>query len=136
MDRDHREVLRSPTILCIDDEALGLQIRKAVLEHAGYLVLTALDGETGMILFTQNDIDAVILDYYMPGMDGGQVARAMREKDSGVPILMLSAYVDLPKEITDLADVTMLKGEGPEALIARIGELIAKTARDRKGDPS
>jgi DNA-binding response OmpR family regulator len=72
----------------------------------------------------------------MPGMDGGQVARAMREKDSSVPILMLSAYVDLPREITDLADVTMLKGEGPEALIARVSELIEKTACNRRGDPS
>jgi DNA-binding response OmpR family regulator len=127
-------VEQSPTILCIDDEALGLRIRKVVLEHAGYKVLTALDGETGITIFTENTIDAVILDYYMPGMDGGQVALAMRERRSYVPILLLSAYIDLPKEITDLADITMLKGEGPEELLSRISELIAKAVHRHEGD--
>ena len=63
-----------PVILCIDDEDLGLEIRKMVLEREGFSVLTARDGATGISVFDSARVDAVVLDYAMPGMDGGQVA--------------------------------------------------------------
>src|SRR5215469_8867208 len=76
---DRRQVMKHPyTVLCVDDEALGLQIRKALLEVAGYSVLTALDGKSALVLFEDNAIHAVLLDYLMPEMDGGRVAAAMR----------------------------------------------------------
>ena len=109
-----------PTILCIDDEALGLQIRKAVLERAGYRVLTAIDGPTGLSLFRGNPIDGVVLDYYMPEMDGGVVAQTMRRERPEVPILLLSAYINLPTEVVTLVDVTLLKGEGPQELLEKL----------------
>jgi CheY-like chemotaxis protein len=93
--------MRPLTILCIDDEALGLQIRQAVLERAGYRVLTAVNGESGIALFHNNTIDAVLLDYLMPGMDGGEVAAAMRSIRPDVPILLHSACVDLPHEVVN-----------------------------------
>lgn len=116
-----------PTILCIDDEALGLQIRRAVLERAGYQVLTAADGATGLSLFRGNDIDGVVLDYYMPEMDGGVVAETMRRERPQVPIMLLSAYINLPAEVVMLADVTVLKGEGPQELLAKL-QLMLGTA--------
>lgn len=112
------------TILCIDDEALGLQIRRAVLERAGYRVLTALSGETGLGLFADNPIHAVLLDYLMPEMDGGAVAQAMRRIKPEVPILLHSACVDLPQEVLGIVDSAMTKGEGPETLIDRLHQLI------------
>jgi len=104
-------VAASPLILCVDDEALGLQIRKAVLERAGYRVLTALDGSSGLTLFFDQPVEGVILDYFMPGMDGGQVATAMRKQRPEVPILLLSAYINLPPEVVQLVDFTVLKGQ-------------------------
>jgi CheY-like chemotaxis protein len=109
-----------PTILCIDDEALGLQIRRAVLERAGYQVLTATDGTAGLELFRNHAVDGVVLDYYMPEMDGGKVAEAMRRERPSVPILLLSAYVNLPSEVVGLVDMTLLKGEGPMELIEKL----------------
>jgi len=109
-----------PTILCIDDEALGLQIRKAVLERAGYRVLTAIDGRSGLGLFRDELIDGVVLDYYMPEMDGGVVAQTMRHEQPRVPIMLLSAYINLPAEVVALADVTVLKGEGPTELLEKL----------------
>ena len=109
-----------PTILCIDDEALGLQIRKAVLERAGYRVLTAVDGPTGLGLFRGELIDGVVLDYYMPEMDGGVVAQTMRHEQPRVPIMLLSAYINLPADVVALADVTVLKGEGPTELLEKL----------------
>jgi len=108
------------TILCIDDEALGLEIRKAVLERAGYRVLTAADGEAGLALFRRNAVDGVVLDYYMPEMHGGVVAETMRRERPQVPIMLLSAYINLPAEVVTLVDVTLLKGEGPQELIEKL----------------
>lgn len=116
--------MSSYTVLCVDDEALGLQIRRALLEMAGFKVLTALDGKTAISLFKANTIDAVLLDYLMPGMDGGRVAAAMRTIKPKVPILLHSACVDLPQETVDLVNATLSKGEGPEMLINRLQLLI------------
>jgi CheY-like chemotaxis protein len=112
------------TVLCVDDEALGLQIRRALLEVAGYKVLTALDGKTALVLFEDNTIHAVLLDYLMPEMDGGRVAAAMRTIKPHVPILLHSACVDLPQETIAMVDATLPKGEGPETLISRLQILI------------
>jgi CheY-like chemotaxis protein len=114
----------SYTVLCVDDEPLGLQIRRALLEVAGYKVLTALDGKAAISLFEHNQIHVVLLDYLMPGMNGGQVARAMRSIKPEVPILLHSACVDLPPETVDLVNATLSKGEGPEMLISRLQLLI------------
>ncbi len=119
-----------PTILCIDDEALGLQIRKAVLERAGYRVLTALDGPTGLGLFRDQAIDGVVLDYYMPEMDGGVVAQAMRQEQPQIPIMLLSAYINLPADVVALANVTVLKGEGPAELLEKL-RLMLKSASSK-----
>jgi CheY-like chemotaxis protein len=112
------------TILCIDDEALGLQIRKAVLERAGYQVLTAIDGPTGLSLFRGNEVDGVVLDYYMPEMDGGVVAETMRRERPHIPIMLLSAYINLPSEVIAMVDVTMLKGEGPQELLEKLRSML------------
>jgi CheY-like chemotaxis protein len=120
----------SALILCIDDEALGLQIRKAVLERSGYRVLTALEGASGLNLFFDQPIDAVILDYFMPGMDGGQVASAMRKHRPEIPILLLSAYINLPTEVIEMVDCTVLKGQRPEELLVKLRQLLDA----RRGD--
>ena len=117
-------MMRSHTILCVDDEALGLQIRKAILEMAGYRVLTALDGSTALGLFERNPIDVVVLDYLMPEMDGGQVAIMMRQTKPSIPILLLSAYVDLSVEVTASVDLYMTKGEGAPVLLEKLGSLL------------
>jgi len=120
-------VTANPLILCIDDEALGLQIRKAVLEREGYRVLTALDGTSGLNLFLDEPVEGVILDYFMPGMDGGQVAVAMRKQRPEVPILLLSAYVNLPTEVVQMVDFTVLKGEGPAELLTKVRRMLSSS---------
>ncbi len=115
-----------PLILCIDDEALGLKIRKAVLEKEGYRVLTATDGSSGLSLFMDQPVEGVILDYFMPGMDGGEVAVAMRMRRPEVPILLLSAFVNLPEEVMQVVDFTVLKGEGPNDLLIKVRLMLGK----------
>jgi len=110
-------------ILCVDDEKVGLQVRRLLLERSGYKVLTAPDGATGIEVFEANPVEAVVLDYAMPGMHGGEVAAMMRQIKPEVPILLLSAYLGLPPEITQLVNVYMTKGEGAPALLEKLSSL-------------
>jgi len=114
-------------VLCVDDEVLGLEIRRVVFERAGYTVLTACDGRSAIQLFRDNPVDAVVLDYAMPGMDGAQVARALRQIRPDVPILLLSAYLSLPEEVNQWINLLVNKGDGAPTLLRKVEELLAGT---------
>jgi CheY-like chemotaxis protein len=114
----------SHLILCVDDELVGLKVRKILLERAGYRVLTALDGPSGLELFENEPVEAVVLDYSMPGMHGGEVAGRMRQIKPRIPILLLSAYIGLPIEVTCLVDLYMTKGEGAPVLLQKLETLL------------
>jgi CheY-like chemotaxis protein len=114
----------SHLVLCVDDELVGLQVRKILLERAGYRVLTAQDGPSGLKIFSAEPVKAVVLDYSMPGMHGGEVAVKMRQTKPHVPILLLSAYMGLSVEVTDLVDLYMTKGEGAPILLEKLGSLL------------
>jgi CheY-like chemotaxis protein len=116
--------LASNLVLCVDDEQIGLQIRKILLERAGYRVLTAPDGPSGLALFSAEPVQAVVLDYSMPGMHGGEVAVRMRQIKPQIPILLLSAYMGLSSEVTSLVDLYMTKGEGAPVLLEKLGSLL------------
>ena len=114
----------SNLVLCVDDEQVGLQVRKILLERAGYRVLTASDGPSGLAIFSAEPVEAVVLDYSMPGMHGGEVAIRMRQTKPRVPILLLSAYMGLSVEVTCLVDLYMTKGEGAPVLLEKLGSLL------------
>ena len=61
----------------------------------------------------------------MPGMHGGEIAARMRAEKPEIPILLLSAYVGLPSDVTKLVNVYMTKGEGAPALLAKLNSLFA-----------
>ena len=102
--------MRSKTVLCVDDEKIGLRVRKIMLESRGYRVLTANNGAEGFKVFDENPVDIVVLDYYMPDLNGGEVASEMRRRRPGVPIVFLSAYFSLPPEALEVADAVHHQG--------------------------
>ncbi len=112
-------------ILCIDDEPLGLQVRKMLLQHQGYEVLTALSGPEGLQLFANNPVQAVVLDYSMPGMNGDEVAVEMKRLKPAVKILLLSAYVDLPEEALKCVDRRAVKGIAPTSFLEDLQQLLS-----------
>jgi len=61
-------------VLCIDDNQDLLECEKALLESMGYTVLTALSGEKGLELASLHAVDVVVIDYFMPEMNGLEVA--------------------------------------------------------------
>jgi CheY-like chemotaxis protein len=116
----------SRLVLCIDDEVLGLHVRKILLERAGYEVLTAPDGRSGLEMFRTEPVQAVILDYTMPGMNGGEVANRMRQTKPEIPILLLSANIALPPDIASLVDGYVTKGESAPVLLERLGTMLPR----------
>jgi len=128
MDTKERERAENPaTILCVDDEEPGLVVRKILLEQAGYRVLTARSGAEGIRLFKSTPVDAVVLDYWMAGMNGVAVARELKRLSANVPIIILSAYGTLLDETLGLAEVWIRKGEeDPQYLLAQLAELLTR----------
>src|SRR5260370_33426482 len=104
--------LNSNLVLCVDDEVVGLHVRKILLERAGYRVLTASDGPSGLKIFCSEPVEAVVLDYSMPGMHGGGGAVRMGQANPQGPSLFLLAYKVLSAEGTALWEREITKGEG------------------------
>jgi CheY-like chemotaxis protein len=120
---------KTATILCIDDEQTALQLRKTLLESAGYRVLSAKSGALGVKTFQAEPVDAVVLDYWMADMNGLQVAREIRKLNATVPIIILSAYGELLDESLGLADLWIRKGEeDPQYLLSRLEQLLKAKA--------
>lgn len=113
------------TILCIDDEQPGLEIRKRLLQSAGYRVLIASSGTEGIRIFKSEKVDMAIVDYWMAGMNGIATARELKRLQPFVPVVMLSALAPLPDEFIGLADTWIRKGEAePEHLITTLNQLL------------
>jgi CheY-like chemotaxis protein len=115
---------RTRTILCVDDDELGLNIRRLLLESRGYRVLTAISGPDALNLLGREPVDLLLLDYYMPEMNGATVAAEVKKLYPQLPILMLSAYYWLPKDALALVDGFITKGDPPDLLFAKIEELL------------
>lgn len=108
-------------VLCVDDDESGLLLRKLLLEAEGYEVLAAGSGRAGLSVLEQQEVDAVVLDYAMPAMNGGQVAGVIRQKWPNIPIIMLSGYTeDVPNEIRALVNAFVSKGDSTPELLNTI----------------
>ena len=112
------------TILCIDDHWNGLIGRKLLLEQSGYKVLEASGWDDGLRLFRSQSVDAVVLDYQMPGMRGDAVAAKMKSINSRIPIMLLSAYGPLPKNKLKSVDKFLSKSQPPEILLSTLHGLL------------
>jgi len=108
------------TILCIEDQWKGLIARKMLLEKNGYEVLEASGVDEGLKLFLSRNVDAVLLDYQMPGMNGDAVAKKMKRIHSHVPIMLLSAYGPLPKNKLRSVDSFLTKSQPPNILLSKL----------------
>ncbi len=87
---------KRPYVLIVDDEAIFLKIAKAMVKRLGFPVLTAHDGIEAIALFQEHidDIGCIVLDIYMPRMDGIETFRHLRQMHSNVQVIILSGHVD------------------------------------------
>jgi DNA-binding response OmpR family regulator len=110
-------------ILCIDDEALELSIRKMVLESAGYVVFTATNAAKGLEMFKAHHIDLVITDH-LHGLTGKAFAAKLRHLVPRLPIMILSGETTLPHAV-EPPDYYLHKLEGPTEMLAKVQSAIA-----------
>ncbi len=118
-------------ILLVDDEPTMLKGLKYSLEQDGYEILTAQDGEEALSVFSENDVDLVLLDVMLPKMDGIQVCQRIREQ-SNVPIIMLTAKGEDMDKILGLeygADDYMTKPFNVLEVKARIKSIFRRTTQ-------
>ena len=118
-------------ILSVDDEPGLLYTREKILECEGYAVLSAADGEKALEFLETHDVDLVLLDYKMPGMDGGTVAREMKRRAPTLPIIMISGN-RVPGEALANVDCFIPKGRGPELLLAAIRQFLVMTTHSQE----
>jgi DNA-binding response OmpR family regulator len=126
-----------PRILVVEDDPAILRGLVDALEQEGYSVLSARNGRQGLDLGLREEVDLVVLDVMLPGMDGYEICRKLREDHLGVPILMLSARSRESDKIVGLefgADDYVTKPFGVAELLARIKALLRRMNRpdDRK----
>ena len=89
-------------ILIVEDEKRLADSIRDLLASKGFAAEAVYDGETGAAYGELDVYDLIILDVMLPGMDGRQVARRLRERRCGTPILMLTARSDLEDRIEGL----------------------------------
>lgn len=116
------------TILVVDDEAKIVQIARDYLEHAGFSVIGAGDGNTAVALAKDKQPDLIVLDLGLPGMDGLDFTRAIR-KTSDTPIIMLTARGEETDKLVGLelgADDYIVKPFSPKELVARVRTVLRR----------
>ena len=109
-------------ILIVEDEEAIADLEKDYLELSGFEVEIASDGEIGLKRALEEDFQLVILDLMLPGVDGFEICREVREKKN-IPIIMVSAKKDDIDKIRGLglgADDYMTKPFSPSELVARV----------------
>lgn len=124
-------------ILVIDDDKNVRRYMQAVLEEAHYTVFTAGNGEEALALMETQHVDLAVLDIMMPGMDGYTFTHVLRESDSDLPILMVSAKqlpADRKLAFKAGTDDYMTKPVDPEEFLLHVKALLrrAKIASDRR----
>ena len=119
------------TILLVDDHSSARNSIQRVLHHAGYRVLQVSSGKRALKVFAErpNDVDLLIADWMMPGMNGRELAEKLRQQKPGLKVLLISGYHD-PQDGRQAASVELIrKPFAGRVLIERIREVL-----DCKGD--
>ncbi len=123
--------LDTKTILIVEDSTELVALLRRVLGEHGYEVRAARDGDEGLATALSDEPDLVILDVGLPGRDGFEVIRELRQRGFDTPALMLTARSDVADRITGLesgADDYLVKPFDTDELMARVRALLRRSA--------
>ncbi len=121
-------------IMIVEDDATIARFVELELMHAGFDVRRTDNGADALELFTQKQPDLIILDLMLPGIDGLDVARAIRQRGSEAPILMLTARATTEDAVNGFeagADDYLRKPFEIPELLSRVRALLKRTTRER-----
>lgn len=129
--------MENNNILIVDDEARMRKLIKDFLVAKGYSILEAEDGEKALELFAENSskIRLILLDVMMPKLDGWSVLRQIRQEDSKIPIIMLTARGEEQDELFGFelgVDEYISKPFSPKILVARVEAILKRTNQELK----
>ncbi len=116
------------TVLIVEDELKITRLVRDYLEQAGFAVIEAADGQAALSMARAERPDMIVLDLSLPGMDGLDVTRRLRQTSS-VPIIMLTARIEETDRIVGLelgADDYITKPFSPKELVARIRAVLRR----------
>ena len=118
------------TVLVVDDEPTIAEVVSRYLERAGYSATTAADGLEAVRLAGERRPDLVVLDVMLPGLDGLQVLRRLREGEEGpTPVILLTARGEQEDKLAGLrsgADDYVVKPFSPSELVARVDAVLRR----------
>lgn len=113
-------------VLCVDDYQPGLRTLTKVLEHSGFDVVGTADPDAISEITSQNDFDAVVLDFQLPDTNGVLLAQQLKQQNPNIPIVLITAYpADVPEHAANWIDAFLCKGhrtarELPSVIVALI----------------
>ena len=120
-------------VLVVDDDVKTVELVKLYLNRDGYRVMTAYDGNEALRLAREGHPDIIVLDLMLPGVDGLEVCRILRD-ESDVPIIMLTARTTDEDKLTGLglgADDYVSKPFSPRELAARVRAVLRRLPGER-----
>ncbi len=130
--------MASQVLLCIEDRPQLLEVRKARLERLGYSVATASSAHEAIAALETTHVAAVLVQYKSEGMDAQAVAYLIKQRYPNQPVILLSAYSDMPQAILWLVDEYVMKSDPPERLteaIRHVTDVSGTATRDVGGAP-
>ena len=117
------------TVLLIDDNAIQAATRQTILRRAGYFVFAALNPQRALEQFRENqfpeEIDLVITDHIMPGMNGSDFVRELRKTHPTLPVMVISGLEEAQVEYAGMNVEFLVKPLPPDILLARLRTLLA-----------
>jgi CheY-like chemotaxis protein len=121
------------TLVWIDDYEPGLPVYQALAESLGFRVLTASSGKAGLELVASHRVDAVVVDYEMPVMNGEAVAKLIKSNWPELPVILFSGSSMLPSRVKHVVDAVCDKAGSRDALLSAIQRVLA--AKDHQRPP-
>jgi len=117
---------RKPTILCVDDRADNLLIRKMMLEQFGCKVVAVNDSSACLTALAENRVDLVLIDYHLAEKANGEdLARQIRNAMPQLPLILLSGDPKIPDSARESVDAVLIKGvSNPRDLLDLIEDLV------------
>ena len=119
-------------VLLVDDNAVQAATRQTILRREGFHVVVALSPERALEQIARNDLSAelglVITDHLMPGMNGSEFVRKLRQYEPSVPVLVISGLDEAEREYAELGVVFRMKPLLPENLLALVHTLLSGSA--------
>jgi len=124
-----------PTILIVDDDQRLLRMLRRTLAYEGFDVVTAANGQEELDQVQAHRPDVIVLDWLMPGMDGIEMVKVLRDEDNRTMVLMLTARDAIENRVEGLesgADDYLVKPFAPEELVARVRALLRRSEAARE----